>query len=112
MMDLIEILRECDFNAAESKTLAFLIEHTESDAYTIEKKMDMRQPQVSMSLKKLFDKGWLDVVKEHKSTRGRPVKIYSISDRNKIIVSLKEIINKKTNKYHEILNVLEEMYAI
>ena len=60
-MKIIHLLTDLGFNRHESKALQYLLDNigNEVTAREIERKMDMRQPEVSLALKSLKKRGWI-----------------------------------------------------
>ena len=59
--------------------LVFLAGRPEATSREIERGTDLRQPEVSLALKDLFDRGWVshcDNLVEH---QGRPQKVYALA---------------------------------
>jgi predicted transcriptional regulator len=77
-MKLTELLTDCGFTNPESKTLAYFLKlgDAETTSRDIERQSDLRQPEVSIALAALIDKGWVGVIVPTGSTVGRPTKIY------------------------------------
>ena len=79
-----------------AKVLVFLANTPEATSLAIERGVDMRQPEVSMAMKSLMDRGWIksrESSAERKGVRkGRPMKIY------KLAKSINEIIESIENE--------------
>lgn len=62
-----------------AKALMFLAKVPEATARDIELGADLRQPEVSVAMKYLSDKGWVDCREAPPEKKGRPIKIWSLN---------------------------------
>jgi predicted transcriptional regulator len=62
-----------------AKLLVFLANVPQASSRTIERGTDMRQPEVSLAIKDLMDRGWINVRDDHSKHSGRPSKIYELA---------------------------------
>jgi predicted transcriptional regulator len=109
MKDMVEALIGCGLTQTYAKTLAYLFNNPRTYSRTIEREMDLRQPQVSTALNSFQKRGWLKKQKSTVPERGRPTYIYILMDRQKIISELKKIIEEKIEKNKIILEKLKEI---
>ena len=85
--EIIELLQNLGVSRTEAISIACLACGKEITSHDIEKASGMRQPEVSVAMRPLRDRGWIEERNEKKnSDKGRPVKYY------KLIVPLREII--------------------
>ncbi|MBU2565517.1 MAG: ArsR family transcriptional regulator [Candidatus Thermoplasmatota archaeon] len=90
-----------------AKTLVFLFRVKETIPVSIERNMDLRQPEVSVALKKLEEKGWVEKRNIKRGTKGRPLSSYKLSaSPEKIIDFLEE---KKENEINRIKENVEKL---
>ncbi|MDD1689778.1 MAG: ArsR family transcriptional regulator [Methanoregula sp.] len=59
--------------------LVFLANVPETSSRSIERGTDLRQPEVSIAMKYLMDRGWVRMSGESSEHKGRPVKIYQLA---------------------------------
>ena len=70
-----------------AKVLVFLANIPEATSRDIERGTDLRQPEVSLAMRYLFDQDWITSRESKAESKGRPVKIYELSR------SINEIMN-------------------
>ncbi len=75
-----------------AKVLVFLANIPEVTSREIERGTDLRQPEVSLAMKDLMEKGWIRNRESKAETKGRPVKIYELAQP---ISAILESIEKK-----------------
>lgn len=92
-----------------AKTLAYLHDKEEVVSSQIESATGLRQPEVSIAIKWLREKGWVvkrDIKKEGK---GRPVHGYKLAKPFKeIIREIQERLENEKKKIDELIRMLEE----
>ena len=72
-----------------ARTLAFLNDGEEATSVALEQGSGLRQPEVSIAMRQLKEKDWINERDEKKPGKGRPFKIYSLKvGFNKIITQL------------------------
>ncbi|MBP2145862.1 putative transcriptional regulator [Methanofollis sp. W23] len=84
-----------------AKVLVYLANTDEATSREIERGTDLRQPEVSIAMRYLKEKKWINTRESKAESKGRPVKIYSLS---KPINEIIDIIEK--NKRKEVDNQL------
>jgi len=79
-MKLDELLVQFGFSQAFTKVLLYCSKHTDEDIHlhNIERETDLRQPEVSIAMKDLVDRKWVEVKlrPQYPVTTGRPRKLY------------------------------------
>jgi len=85
--EIVNILIDIGTKKNIAKLLVFLANVPQASSRAIERGTDMRQPEVSIAMKYLLDRGWIRVREEPAETKGRPSKIYELA------VPIKEIMN-------------------
>ena len=83
-----------------AKVLVFLSSTPEANARVIERKTDMRQPEVSMAMKYLVERGWIKNSVSPSDSKGRPMKVYELAKTITVILDCieKEKKNEANNK--------------
>ncbi|MDD3620854.1 MAG: ArsR family transcriptional regulator [Methanofollis sp.] len=84
-----------------AKVLVYLANTDEATSREIERGTDLRQPEVSIAMRFLKEKKWINTRESKAESKGRPVKIYSLS---KPINEIIDIIER--NKRKEVDNQL------
>ncbi len=62
-----------------AKVLVFLVNTPEASSHEIERGIDLRQPEVSMAMRFLSEKGWIRCREVSAESIGRPKKIYTLA---------------------------------
>jgi predicted transcriptional regulator len=76
--EFANLLTDIGLKKNVSILLVFLAGTPEATSREIERRCDMRQPEVSLAMRYLTDKEWVKVC-ENSPTRGRPQKKYSLA---------------------------------
>jgi len=93
----------------ELKCLKYIIQHEPTTAKDIEMTQSMRQPVVSIALKKLVDRGWVQFVTKKKG-RGRPLNIYSLAkDPHEILNSMRHELEEAENGIKQKIDTIIEL---
>lgn len=82
-------------NRYVARTLSYLQNVDEATAVELERGAGLHQPEVSIAMKELKERGWINEREEKKLSKGRPYKIYSLKIGLKDIVSHLEKQQKK-----------------
>lgn len=86
--EIIELLQSLKVPRTESIAIACLLCGKELTSQTIERASGLRQPEVSVAMRPLRERGWIDEKNEKKTNgKGRPTKYYKLS------VPLSTIVN-------------------
>lgn len=104
----IEALLKIGFKRPVAKTLACLADGTEKNSFEIELAAELRQPEVSVALRELMQKGFVDFREVKKSSgKGRPTKLF------KLVVPASEVISLKAAETEaEMKSVMETVQAL
>ncbi len=95
------LLTEIGLKRNVSKVLVYLASSPEATSRDIERGTDLRQPEVSIAMRTLKENGWIQSRESKAESKGRPVKIYSLS---KQISEIMDTIEE--NKRKEVENQL------
>ena len=93
--EIADALISLGMNRYVARTLAYLQNVDEATAVELEKAAGLHQPEVSIAMKELKERGWINEREEKKPGKGRPYKIYSLKIGLKGIVSHLEKQQKK-----------------
>ena len=110
---IINIFTELGMPRNLAKTLLYISQVDECRSSEIEQGAKLRQPEVSVAMQELKNKGWIDKRDLKKEGKGRPIYIYKLtSSMENIVKSYEkekleeiEIIRKDIN---ELKNLLED----
>jgi len=90
-----------------AKVLVFLANIPEATSHAIERGIDLRQSEVSISMHYLMDQGWITCRESKAESKGRPVKIYELA---KPITEIVDCIKKETeNKAKNQLALIKKL---
>jgi len=94
------------FNRCDVYVISYLLENEKGTSREIERGMNLRQPQVSTSLRKLFE---LEITNEDtilRKEKGRPEKIITFDKINAIGIMV-DTINKDIKKKQKLVDKLK-----
>ena len=103
-----DIFKQLELKPIEGKVLVYFFTHEDKEITSreIEHEMNMRQPEVSIAINGLMQRGWIDV-KKVKHGRGRPIYYYSLKMSKKLII--KQMITRLENKLNAVKYELEQL---
>jgi|GEM_PF-192892 len=91
--------------------IVFLHENGKCISQQIEQKTGLRQPEVSIAMKELAEKGWLGKEVSRRKRKGRPIYQYYLAVPPKTIIStLRAEHEKRIAQIEEIFKKLEKMF--
>ena len=101
---IINIFTELGMPRNLAKTLMYISQVDECKSADIEHEADLRQPEVSVAMQQLQNKGWVQKRHKKKKGKGRPVHIYKLTS------SIDDIIkNFEKEKIQEIETVKKDL---
>jgi predicted transcriptional regulator len=77
--ELAELLMGIGIKRNVSKVLVYLANTEEATSRDIERGTDLRQPEVSIAMRYLKECDWIETRESKSESKGRPVKIYTLS---------------------------------
>jgi predicted transcriptional regulator len=96
-----------------AKALSCLQSSNEVTSMELERGTELRQPEVSIAMKDLKQRGWISEREEKKPGKGRPYKVYSLKvGFNKIITELEKQQKKAVDKMQKNIKRLKELENI
>ncbi len=82
-----------------ARILSYLQSSNEVTSVELEREAGLRQPEVSVAMRELKERGWISEIEEKKPGKGRPYKVYSLKvGFNKIIAELEKQQKKAVDK--------------
>jgi len=105
--ELIDRLIKAGIRKNTARTLVFVASNDETKSREIEDATDLRQPEVSISIQELRERGWVTKRDIKKEGKGRPVHAYSLGKPIDEIID--EIEEKERERIAEIEENLEEI---
>jgi len=103
----IELFAELGMPKNLAKTLLYVSQCDECRSADIEQATRLRQPEVSVAMQQLIDKGWIKKRDMKKKGKGRPVHIYKLTYPLQNII--KNFEEEKTKEIDTIRNDLTEL---
>ena len=109
-----DLLTEIGLKRNVAKVLVYLASSPEATSRDIERGTDLRQPEVSIAMRTLKESGWIQSRESKAESKGRPVKIYSLSKQiNEIMDTIEENKRKEVeNQLRLIREVREHLSTI
>ncbi|MGM0771668.1 MAG: transcriptional regulator [Halobacteriota archaeon] len=109
--EVASLLQSIDVPRIEALSIACLFSSDELSSQDIEKATGLRQPEVSIAMRSLYERGWIDERDDKRTKcRGRPAKYYSLKvDFADIIKVYESRILKMNGKKLEIIDDLLKM---
>ncbi len=93
-----------------ARSLSYLQYVNEATAVEIERGMGLHQPEVSVAMKLLKERGWISEREKKKPGKGRPYKVYSLKvGMDKIIVHLEKHQQKAVDEVQSSIERLKEL---
>lgn len=77
--DLANLLMRVGLKRNIARVLVYLAHYPEATSRDIERGTDLRQPEVSLAMASMIEKGWVENREIKAENKGRPVKIYRLS---------------------------------
>ena len=106
--EIIELLQTLKVPRTESIAIACLLGGKELSSQSIERASGLRQPEVSVAMRPLRERGWIDEKNEKKKYgKGRPTKYYRLIVPLSIIIDTFESEILQNNR--EIMGSIEQL---
>jgi predicted transcriptional regulator len=87
--EIADALLSLGLERSVARTLVFLNNGEEATSVALETGSGLRQPEVSIAMRQLKEKDWINEREDKKPGKGRPIKIYCLKvGFNKIIAQL------------------------
>ena len=78
-IQIIDILSDVGLKSGEARVLVVLFKGYDLTSREVERISDLRQPEVSIAINQLIKRKWVWVTSHITEKKGRPVKVYSLS---------------------------------
>jgi predicted transcriptional regulator len=95
--EIVDALRSLGLSRPIARTLAYLNNGDEAASVDLETGTGLRQPEVSIVMRQLKERDWINERDEKKPGKGRPNKIYSLK------VGFNEIITQLENQHKKMV---------
>ena len=107
--EIADALISLGMSRNEAMTLAYMQNANSATSIELEQSARLRQPEVSMVMKQLKKRDWINEREEKKPGKGRPYKIYSFKvDFNDIIAQLENHQRKAVDEAQAKIERLKE----
>jgi predicted transcriptional regulator len=93
--EIADILISLGMSRNMAMSLTYLQNKNSATSIDLERVVRLRQPEVSITMRQLKEREWIDEREEKMPGKGRPYKVYSLKVRFKDIVSQLEKQQKK-----------------
>ena len=104
-----ELLASLGVPKNQSIVLVYLSQQPAATSRAIERGTDLRQPEVSVAMSGLIEKGWISFTESKSESKGRPVKVYRMRrEWGSIIELIGESVLEKHKEDIAALNALED----
>ena len=108
--EMVALLVSLGVDENTSRTLLCLHAHGSSTSSQLQKRCNLRQPDVSISINQLSKLGVVDIVSTTSNGRGRPSHIYQLSlPLNEALLPFREQAVKRLNSIQDDLSRLSEL---
>ncbi len=96
-----------------ARILSYLQSKNEVTSVELEREAGLRQPEVSLAMKELEKRDWINEREEKKPGKGRPYKVYSLKvGFNKIISELEKQQKKAVDEMQKMIERLKELGSV
>jgi predicted transcriptional regulator len=112
--DTIEALASTGMPKGIARTLAYLSSKDDwATSKDIEKATKLRQPEVSIAVRELEDRGWVERDSLKRESKGRPINIYKMSVKlEKVYTSIEQDEKAKIGEVEANLRHIRELWAL
>ena len=108
--EIADALKSLGMSRNAALTLAYMQNTNSATSIELERSTRLRQPEVSIAIKQLKERDWLNEREEKKPGKGRPYKIYSLKvGFNNIITHLENQQRKAVDKVQAKIERLKEL---
>jgi predicted transcriptional regulator len=105
--EIADVLTSLSLSRPITKTLSYLKDLKEATSVELERVTGLRQPEVSIAMRELKERDWINEREEKKPGKGRPFKIYSLKmDFIEIIAHFEK---QKMIEFNEIQSNIERL---
>jgi predicted transcriptional regulator len=108
--EIAEALISLGMGKNAAMTLAYMQNTNSATSTELERSARLRQPEVSIAMRQLKERDWINEREEKKPGKGRPYKIYSLKvGFNEIIAELEKQERKAVDMTHAKIDRLREL---
>jgi predicted transcriptional regulator len=111
--EIIDTLISLGMSRPVARILSYLKNVNEVKSIELERGTGLRQPEVSIAMRELNERGWISEREEKKPGKGRPNKVYSLKTGfDEIVNGLEEQQRKAVEEMQSSINRLKELENI
>ena len=100
--EIVDALISLGMSRNAALTLAYMQNTNSATSLDLERSARLRQPEVSIAMKQLKERDWIDEREEKKPGKGRPYRIYSLK------IGFDEIIAQLEKQHKEAIDEAQE----
>ena len=114
MKDTIEALASTGMPKGIARTLAYLSSRKDwATSKDIEKATRLRQPEVSIAVRDLEERGWVERDSLKRESKGRPINIYKMSVKlDKVYTTIETDEKAKIGVLEDNLQLIRELWSV
>ena len=103
---MIDQLKKLGFKDREARILDYLFKHKSCTMRNIELDLVIRQPEVSITIKKFKDLGWVNIERKKCKGKGRPFYVLTLNE-SKVKKDILDFINKSIKELQKVKKELK-----
>jgi len=108
--EIADALISLGMSRNEAMTLAYMQNTNSATSIELERSARLRQPEVSIAMRQLKERDWVNEWEEQNPGKGRPYKIYSLKNGfNDIIAQLEKQHKEAVDEVQEKIERLKEL---
>ena len=105
-----ELLASLGVPKNQAIVLVYLSQQSAATSRAIERGTDLRQPEVSVAMSGLIEKGWVSFTESKSESKGRPVKVYKMKKEwSEVVAAVGKEIKKRHASETTALKRLEDV---
>ncbi len=111
--EITDTLISLGLSRSVARILSYLQNKSEVTSIELEREAGLRQPEVSIAMRDLHERGWISEREEKKPGKGRPYKVYSLKvGFNKIIAELEKQQKKTVDEMQKNIKRLKGLGSV
>ncbi len=111
--EIVDILMSLGMSRPTAMVLGYLQNMNSATTMDLDRGANLRQPEVSIAMKQLMERNWINEQENKKPGKGRPYKVYSLKvGFNDIITQLEKQQRKSVDEIQTNIKRLKELGSI
>ncbi len=99
--EIADVLISLGMSRPAARTLTYLQNVDEATSTELEKGTGLRQPEISIAMKQLKERNWINEREEKRPGKGRPYKIFSLK------IGFNKIVDQLEKQYENIVDEIQ-----